>query len=458
MSSAFSGQFVRIHARRAMYAAMLLLGVLGGCAVRQPADPARVTLAAEAAPANPALDWPARSPDEADRRIWMRPGKQRLFVAGLDDLRGKVHPYIWSGEVNVLCRRHAGVGLLCEIQRADQPREWYDPRVFMFYTSQTPVMGVLKGGAPGADPGRSVCTPGLDAIDGTPLDGVIYRLRPDPRGAPPCQRGIVLALRPLSGSTYTRSVVNELRARGWVVIESSLGFGVAGVGDDRDARSDADLDRFGALIGRLTNERLSEWAYGCEAMIQLVREERPALEGKPVLVLGFSAGAIGAPTVAARLGDQVKGVVLVGGGVNILRIAQTSSLSDFGLGVTFKGEKITGDRLDRLSDAYLRAATLDSFHTAEMLRRTPALMLQAADDDIVPVETGRTLYAQLGKPERWVFEGGHELLFLQLGWFDTKIADWVEENVPTTAAAVAPPAPSRAVSAHSDAGPSAASR
>ena len=413
-------QFVRLCTRAAVLGIAM---ILAGCATRQGADPAREssTITAQAS----TFKWPARDTRAVERRVWMHPGKQRLFVAGLDDLRGKVHPYIWSGQVLVLARRHAGLGLLCEVRRYDQEPAWYDPRVFMFYTSQSPVMTADRSPGPPA--------PGFEEIDGTPLDGVIYRLRPDPRGAP-CQRGIVLALRPLSGATYTRAVINELRDRGWVVIESSLGFGVAGVGEDRNAKNDADLDRFGARLGELTNERLSEWAYGCEAMIQIVREERPQLDGKPVVVLGFSAGAIGAPTVAARLGDQVKGVVLIGGGVNIARIAQTSALSDFGLGVSFNGQKVKGDNLERLSDAYLKAATLDSYHTAECLRHTPALMLQAAEDDIVPVQTGRTLYEQMGRPERWVFAGGHELMFLQLGWFDSQIADWVDGHVPAEAA------------------------
>jgi fermentation-respiration switch protein FrsA (DUF1100 family) len=412
-------EFVRLCAKAAAVSGALLAA---GCATRQVADPTRD--AGAATEASETFPWPARDTRAVDQRIWMRPGKQRLYVAGLDDLRGHVRPYIWSGEVQVLHRQHAGLGLICEVQRADQPREWYDPRVFMFYTSQTPVMSADRTPGPPS--------PMYEEVDGTPLDGVIYRLRPDPRGVT-CERGIVLALRPLSGATYTRSTINEMRERGWVVIESSLGFGVAGVGDHRDARNDADLDRFGAGIGELLNERLSEWAYGCEAMVQLVRQERPNLENKPIVVLGFSAGAIGAPTVAARLGEQVKGVVLVGGGVDVARIAQTSTLSDFGLGVTFNGERVSGEKLDRLSDAYLKAATLDSFHTASSLRHTPALMLQAVADDIVPVQTGQELYERMGKPERWLFGGGHELLFLQLGWFDTKIADWVDGHVQATA-------------------------
>ena len=412
-------QFVRLCARAA---AIAFAALLSACATRQAPDPAR-DLAAATSQADE-ITWPTRDANAVDQRIWMRPGKQRLYVAGLDDLRGHVRPYIWSGDVQVLDRRHAGLGLLCEVQRADQPREWYDPRVFMFYTSQTPVMCADRTPGPPS--------PAYEEIDGTPMDGVIFRLRPDPRGVK-AERGVVLALRPLSGATYTRSTINELRDRGWVVIESSLGFGVAGVGDQRDAKTDADLDRFGTRIGELLNERLSEWSYGCEAMVQMVRRERPNLIDKPVLVVGFSAGAIGAPTVAARLGEQVKGIVLVGGGVDVSRIAQTSALSDFGLGVSYNGQRVTGEKLDRLSTAYLKAATLDSFHTASTLRHTPALMLQAIADDIVPVQTGQTLYERMGKPERWLFDGGHEMLFLQLGWFDTKIADWVDGHVGTQA-------------------------
>jgi hypothetical protein len=59
-------------------------------------------------------------------------------------------------------------------------------------------------------------------------------------------------------------------------------------------------------------------------------------------------------------------------------------------------------------------------------------MLQADADDIVPVETGHTLYEQLGRPERWTFRGGHEMLFLELGFFGGKIADWIDGHVKAT--------------------------
>lgn len=394
-----------------------LLGMVTGCAVREPADPDRLTTAALTDEQSAALPWPARDRDAVDRRVWMQPGARSLYLAGLDDLQGDVRPYIWSGKVEVLCRKLAGLGVLCEVERKDKIKEWYDPRTFVFYSSSTPVMHADRSKGPPA--------PSMHDLDGTPMDGIVYRWRPDPSNVS-ATRGIVVAMRPISGSTYIRPVINELRHRGWVVIETSLGFGIAGVGERRDAAHEDDLRRFGTEIAKLADDRLSESAFGCEAMIGLIREDRPELIDKPVVVIGFSAGAIGAPTVAARLGDQVAALVLVGGGVNIAQITSTSELSNFGLGVRFRGQPLRGEMLDVFSESYLAASKLDGHHTAELLRGTPALMLHAEDDTIVPAPQGETLHERLGRPERWTFGGGHELLFLQLGAFSGAIADWIE--------------------------------
>lgn len=391
--------------------------MLASCAVREPADPDRLTSGAMT-PIDPDLiQWPSRDPALLDSRIWMRPGRQRLYLAGLDDLRGEVKPYVWSGEVDVLCRKHAGLGVLCEVRRANEPREWYDPRLFVFYSSSTPVLA--------ADRSKGPPPPQMHDLDGTPLDGMVYRWRPDARGVP-ADRGIVIALRPLSGSTYIKPVVNEARSRGWLVIESSMGFGMAGVGEKRDAADEQEIDRHARQIAQLVDARLSEWAYGAEAMLATVREERPELAGKPVVIMGFSAGAIGAPTVALRLGEQVKAAVLVGGGVNIMDIASTSELSNFGLGITFRGGPLGPEQRAIASRAYLDESRLDSYHTAATLRTLPVLVLHAAEDEIVPSRTGDMLHQRLGQPERWVFPVGHEMLFFQLGAFASPINDWLE--------------------------------
>ncbi len=391
-----------------------------GCAIREPADPGRLALGATSDRAMADIQWPPRDQSAANERVSMHPGRRHMYLAGLDDLQGDVRPYIWSGRVEVLCRQLAGLGVLCEVRRLDKIREWFDPRTFVFYSSATPVIF--------ADRSKGPPPPSMHELDGTPMDGIVYRWRPDLPNVR-ADRGVVIAMRPLSGSGYMRPVVDELRSRGWVVVETSLGFGLAGVGEKRDAQSIDDVRRFGRELAQIADERLSEAAFAAEAMLAFMREERSQLRDKPVVVLGFSAGAIGAPTVAARLGEQVRSIVLVGGGANIVRIASTSELSNFGLGVRSQGQPVRGEMLDALSDSYIAASKLDAFHTAPLLKGVPALILHAEDDDIVPADTGETLYRQLGRPERWLFRGGHELLFVQLGAFSGRIADWIDREV-----------------------------
>lgn len=407
-----------------MGACLIILAVQQGCAVRQPPDPDRLAegIIAQADTSLPSIEWPSRDPHAAERRIWMQPGRQRLYMSGLQELRGDVRPYVWSGEVQVLGRRPAGLGILCEVRRLDIEPAWYDPRVFLFYSSETSVMTADRRLGPPAPP--------MDQLDGTPMDGPIYRWRPELPGAAPT-RGIAFVLRPLSGGNFIRSSVIELRNRGWLVIETGLNFGIAGIGDKRDAASTEDLERFGRQIARLADDQLSEWTYGCEAMLEFVQSERPELKNKPVIVVGYSAGAIGAPTVAARLRNRVHALVLVGGGVDVLRIASTSSLSNFGLGVKFNGEPVRGESLEILSRAYLNASRMDSYHTAQHLRSIPTLMLHAADDDIVPAGTGQLLYERLGRPERWVLNMGHELLFLAMSAYSSSINDWLDRSLAT---------------------------
>ena len=84
--------------------------------------------------------------------------------------------------------------------------------------------------------------------------------------------------------------------------------------------------------------------------------------------------------------------------------------------------------------------------TVAVLAPRLAELGETAEDDIVPVETGLELYERLGRPERWVFNCGHEMLFLELGAFDTRIADWIDAHVPKAS-------PSPAITAGNSASP-----
>lgn len=399
----------------------------GGCAVHEPADPRRLLgegdeNGAASIAAAPTIDWPARDVDRADNAIGMTPGVHKAFVAGMDMVDGQVKPYVWSVPVRVLSREKRGMGILCEVQRMDREVEPTDPRVFLFYSSGTPVASGNRTQGPPPPPGGE--------LDRTPLDAVVVRVHPRLPGP---QRGVAIAMRPLSGSAYTKSTINALRHDGWTVIETGLSFGAEGIGEVREASNDTDLDAIGDSVATLIDTRLAETAYGVEAVFDLVRSQRPDLSDTPVVVVGFSAGALGAPTVAARLGDRVKAAVLVGGGVDLLRISQTSSLSDFGVVIRSGGEKLTPAQIDRTSAAYLKASRLDPYHTSRALSGVPVLLLHASQDDIVT--TGELLHQRLGKPERWTFDLGHELLFWRLDAYDAEIAAWIDRAITTQAGA-----------------------
>src|SRR5690606_23625006 len=106
--------------------------------------------------------------------------------------------------------------------------------------------------------------------------------------------------------------------------------------------SDEDVDDAARRIAAAVDEVLAENAYAAEAALEYLDRRRPDLAGLPVAVIGFSAGALAAPTAAARLGERVSGVVLIGGGADIFRISQRNSLTRGG--IELRGENGPLDR------------------------------------------------------------------------------------------------------------------
>ena len=94
----------------------------------------------------------------------------------------------------------------------------------------------------------------------------------------------------------------------------------------------------------------------------------------------------------------------------------------------------TTQQLRTLEDAYLRQASLDSYHTAKALHGKPVLILQATQDLAVPSPLGDTLLQRLStaesKPERELLPGGHEALFAALPMQFPRILDWIDKHVP----------------------------
>ena len=184
-------------------------------------------------------------------------------------------------------------------------------------------------------------------------------------------------------------------------------------------------------IASAIDDTLAENAYAAEAALRYLASNRPDVPVRPLVVVGFSAGAIATPTVVARLDARPEGpvdaAVLIGGGVNALDIALRSELVKRSIPVMRDGKEMPREALLVLRDPYLQASRLDPYHTAMLLRGRPVLQAHGRADTWVPASSGELLYERLGRPDQLVMSGGHELLFYFLPDKAEFIADWVEE-------------------------------
>ncbi len=339
----------------------------------------------------------------------------------------------------------------------------------------------------GAAQGSSVQESGMLA-ETLLLAGAPVRI-PAPNATQPRARGLILHLHAIAGNGYEPRVMEEFARRGWAIVDFQPQTFVqtplspeqrarekellerkhdlqrefarlVAIPPDRDSDAakaqnttqtrdvlsriyelhrhaayqacpGADLDPIASDIAKEVDEAMSGAAYAVEAVLDYVRTQRPDLPTRPLVLMGFSAGALATPTVAARLGDQVDAVVVIGGGANVLRLSQESALTDGGLRIRCGEKKIDRPTLDRLSQLYLARSRLDPYHTAPLLaaRGTPVLQVHASDDTWVPASGGELLFERLGRPERLTIHADHDLLFYLLPGKAEWIADWVDRAV-----------------------------
>lgn len=240
--------------------------------------------------------------------------------------------------------------------------------------------------------------------------------------------GIVVHLEGLAGVEFEQPVIDALRKRGYLELRTPFPWS-RWKPLTLELKTDDDVWHAASALGSMADDCLGEAAYAIEAAVLHLQRLHPELADKPLVLVGFSAGSLALPAVAARLGDRVNAAVLVGSGANIVHITQTSDLTNGGLNVLAFGKPATGAMAGLLSGAYLRRCTLDPYHAAALMRQYPVLQIHAASDDIVPASLGEDLYERLGRPERWTIPGGHRRLFLQMTPKADRIASWVLEAV-----------------------------
>lgn len=310
-------------------------------------------------------------------------------------------------------------------------------------------------------------------------DGRGLRIPPERASSSAPYKGVLLHFQAIAGNPYEVKVLDEFRRRGWFIVDVDTFTSVRSpvqpndlrtieeleprrdlawkqlVGDDgarkwtvKDVRykewseltteisrlragsfqvcSDDDVPAAAKAIATAVDASLVSNAYAAEAVVEYLARERPDVPKHPFVVIGFSAGALAAPTSIARIRDHVDAAVLIGGGANLLNLAQTSTFTDAGLKVRCGKEKIPAARQRLLEKAYLEHSKLDPFHTAPTLRGMPILQVHGSWDTWVPAEGGDILYERLGRPDRLTIGGGHQMLFYFLPSQAKRIADWVD--------------------------------
>lgn len=205
--------------------------------------------------------------------------------------------------------------------------------------------------------------------------------------------------------------------------------------------SEADASSTAREIAAAIDDALAGNAYSCEAVLHYIDHQRPDLQGVPVVLMGFSAGAIAAPAAAALIAPRLSAVVLVGGGANIFMLSQESTFSDGGVRVLCDEKSVPKPVLEASYPDYLNAAQLDGWRVAPLLSGIPVLQVHASQDTWVPAKGGELLWERLGKPDRLVVDSDHDLLFYFLPEQAPQVDAWLNEHVPALKNAPRPARP-----------------
>ncbi len=256
---------------------------------------------------------------------------------------------------------------------------------------------------------------------------------------PPPPRALVVVLPGIFGTpaTVVDQCVSTLRARGYGVVRllAHPSRFTERVVFDHTGTSDEELEAFAARIAAELGDRVAECAYAIEDAVERIARERPETAGLTRIALGMSGGAMVLPTVVAKNPEPYAAAVLIAGGVDFCRVAVESNYAPWIEAVTIRwqGRPLTKDQSRRLSEAYSRHAPLDSRFTIGALAEKAVLMLHALGDEAVPAELGEEMWLRAGRPDRWVFDTGHELLFATLSGHLAAVADWIDNAVPAAA-------------------------
>lgn len=415
---------------------MLALSALvsWGCAVRIPARSAPIETPPAAARTLSSIRWPERDTSKLDQIVADTPDIIRLYRSGPDlppETPDRVRRAVERPLASVRFNERLGVGVLRELANRDRPAGAPGNALRFVSYSTYPIQPEDERGNPwrwflrsqaGVGEGfpRVINEEQVLSVLGS---GLRMQVIDPPDGV--ARRGLVVHLHGLGSRRYEAPVMDAIRNDGWTILQVStprvwfykpVRFSV---------RNHAEIDPVAREIAGLIDDQLAEPAYAVEAALAYLRTARPDVATRPCVLVGFSAGALFGPAVVARQPDAFDGAVLIGGGTNLLRISQTSDLTNGGLQIDWS---IASDRDrygDELADAYARHAQLDPLKTSVALHGKPTLLVLAAVDSTVPASTAGSLHRTNPTAERIVLPVGHRLMFWLLDGQSRSITEWL---------------------------------
>lgn len=205
------------------------------------------------------------------------------------------------------------------------------------------------------------------------------------------------------------------------------------LGTGFELSQDKDPGRIAELIAHAVDLRLSEHADAVAALVTSLDAMRPELIGRPIVVTGFSAGALAAPATAARLRqvypDRPILLVLAGGGGTVLDIAMGSVLTNGGIRLNAPGDPDPSpEQIVSLRDRYESESHLDPIRVAAILRDMPVLHIYASRDTVVPTAAAERFNAAHGSVDRLVHIGDHDTLLFFLNSQSSRIRSWLRTH------------------------------
>lgn len=421
-----------------------LIGVLAtalaltACASVRTADPSR----GAAAPARlPADAWPQ----------W-RTHDLGAIAQTLDGPQMRDHSISWTDDAGVLqtvtsqsvallaCDAHpAGCGIVRRVN-ADL-RDDGTPRI----PGARPDLEFIAFKEGSGDPERALA---VDDVFDFDEHGRRFTPLPPLKGGDPV--GLLIHIHGLASAKQDAAVRDAFRERGWYALDGSF---VSMFTSDAEVRFDDthDRDAVAAGVARLVDARLAERAQAVEAIIEYMRAHEPGLAGKPVVIAGYSAGALAVPTIVAYRPDLYDAAIIVAGGANILEVSNNSSFASvidleywpggIPADADYRAVREAGWQMPRderpwrtptpeiaadLAARYLVCSRLDPYHAAPTIADVPVLHLYGRKDTWVPAANAEALDDRLGGCECWRFPGGHRMVFWRLPSLATRIARWAE--------------------------------